>query len=181
MRELSLNILDIVFNSTKAHASLVKIELIAKDNMLSLHIDDNGDGMDKDFLMSVTDPFTTTRTTRKVGLGLPLLRMVAEQSGGTFDIQSELGTGTSLVATFEIDNIDRPPLGDLGDTMVALLSESEKTDFVLTLDLFDKKYEFDTRELKQALGGIDVTAPEILLFVGDMLTENINEIGGNKL
>lgn len=181
MRELALNILDIVENSVKANAELVKIEVIATGNLLSITIADNGCGMDEDFLSRVTDPFTTTRTTRKVGMGIPLFKMAAEMAGGEFSIKSEKGKGTTVTATFQIDNIDRAPLGDLADTMVTLLSDDFATEFLLRVEIDGEEFEFDTRELKAQLDGVPVSEPEVLLFVRDMIKENIIQIGGAKL
>lgn len=181
MRELSLNILDIVENSVKAKASLVTISIQAKDNVLSIVIDDDGSGMDKEFLARVTDPYTTTRTTRKVGMGLPLLRMITEMSGGALSITSEKGVGTRVEATFQIDNIDRPPLGDLAETMTTLLSDEFPTEFLLKMSVQGNEFDFDTRELKAELDGVPVSEPEVLLFVKDMIRENIIQIGGANL
>ena len=106
MREISLNILDIAQNSVKAEASKVEIGILAENNLLTIYVSDNGKGMSKEFLASVTDPFTTTRTTRKVGMGIPLFKMAAESTGGSFSIESELGKGTTTTATFVIDRND---------------------------------------------------------------------------
>lgn len=181
MRELALNILDIAENSVKAKATLVTISVVAEGNLLSIAIDDDGCGMDEEFLKRVEDPFTTTRTTRKVGMGVPLFKMAAEMAGGTFEIKSEKGVGTKVLATFQIDNIDREPLGNLADTMVALLSDDKPTDFLLIVSVDGNKFEFDTRELKEELDGVPVSEPEVLIFVRDMINENITQIGGAKL
>ena len=109
MRELALNILDIAENSVKAGASLVRVLVEAKDGRLTIEISDNGCGMDAEFVKRVTDPFTTTRTTRKVGMGIPLFKMAAEMADGTFSITSEKGVGTTVTATFVLDHIDRAP------------------------------------------------------------------------
>lgn len=181
MRELALNILDIVENSVKAKAKLVIIDISAKDNLLSIAITDDGCGMSKEFVEKVTDPFTTTRTTRNVGMGIPLFKMAAEMAGGDFEIHSEPLVGTAVRATFEIDHIDRAPLGDLAETMVTLLSDEIPTEYLLKMDIDGKKFEFDTRELKAELSGVSVCEPSVLLFVKDMIKENITEIGGERL
>ena len=113
MKELSLNVLDIVLNSVKAEASLVTIEILERE-MLEITIADNGCGMAPEFLARVIDPFTTTRTTRKVGLGIPLFKLAAEMAGGTFRIESEEGVGTTVCATFDPRNIDCPTWGHGG-------------------------------------------------------------------
>ena len=145
MRELALNILDIVENSVKANATLIEMDVSAKDNLLTVSVKDNGKGMSEEFLSKVTDPYTTTRTTRKVGLGLPLLKMEAEMSGGRFSISSKLGVGTVVTTDFQIDHIDRPPLGDLGETMSTLLSGEDSVDYVLTYSVNDVGFTLDTR------------------------------------
>ena len=178
MRELALNILDIVENSVKANATLVEIDVIAKDNLLTIAIKDDGKGMSKEFLAKVTDPYTTTRTTRKVGMGLPLLKMEAEMSGGSFKIESELGVGTTVTTCFEINHIDRPPLGDLGETMSTLLCNGDLVDYVLNYSVDDSGFSLDTRELKNELDGISLDEPEVLLFVKNYIIENISQIGG---
>ncbi len=179
MRELALNILDIVENSVKANATLIEIDVSAKDNLLTVSVKDNGKGMSEEFLSKVTDPYTTTRTTRKVGLGLPLLKMEAEMSGGRFSISSKLGVGTVVTTDFQIDHIDRPPLGDLGETMSTLLSGEDSVDYVLTYSVNDVGFTLDTRELKAELDGVPISEPEVLLFVKNYIRENISQIGGS--
>ena len=178
MRELALNILDIVENSVKANATLIEIGVSAKDNLLTVSVKDNGKGMSEEFLSKVTDPYTTTRTTRKVGLGLPLLKMEAEMCGGRFSISSKLGVGTIVTTDFQIDHIDRPPLGDLGETMSTLLSGEDNVDYVLTYSVNDVGFTLDTRELKAGLDGVPISEPEVLLFVKNYIRENISQIGG---
>ena len=183
MRELSLNILDIAENSVKAGASLVTIEVTAEGGTLDIVVTDDGCGMSPEFLSRVTDPFTTTRTTRKVGMGIPLFKMAAELAGGSFAITSEEGKGTRVRASFELAHIDRPPLGSLADTVTALLAESttnagREVDFVLRYRVEGREFVFDTRELRSELGGIPLDEPEILNFAANLLEENINEING---
>ena len=172
MRELSLNILDIVENSVKAEAKIVYIDVIAKDNVLTISIKDDGKGMSEEFLSRVTDPYTTTRTTRKVGMGLPFLKMEAEMAGGTFDIRSKLGEGTVVTTTFAIDHIDRPPLGDLGETRSTLISNGDEVEYVLHFVFKDTDFVFDTRELKAQLDGVPMDEPEVLLFIKNYIREN---------
>lgn len=179
MRELALNILDIAENSVKAGAKLIAVTVTAKDGILTVRIDDDGCGMDPEFAARVLDPFTTTRTTRKVGMGLPLFKMAAEMAGGELTLVTEKGKGTSVTATFVLSHIDRAPLGDLAETAVTLLADSY--DLVLTLTTEQGEYVFDSRELKSELDGISVTEPEITVFVRDMISENITAIGGNLL
>jgi len=135
MKELSLNILDITENSVKAKATLTEIIIDESDELLSLTIRDNGTGMSEEIVRSVTNPFYTTRTTRKVGMGLPLLKMAAEQTGGTLKITSsdkKGESGTRLVATFDTKSIDCMPLGDIVSTVCVLIAGSPDIDFEFT-------------------------------------------------
>ena len=176
MREIALHILDIVENSVKAKATLVEVIIEAKNNLLTVTIRDNGKGMDKEFLARVTDPFTTTRTTRKVGMGIPLLKQAAETAGGEFAITSELGKGTEVKASFVIDNIDRMPLGNVAETAVTVLNP--EVDFVWVYTVEDRTFTFDTREVREELGEIPIDSPEIVTFLKSLLIENIESING---
>ena len=179
MRESALNILDIAENSVKAKASLIEITVTAADNILTVTITDNGKGMSKDFLEKVTDPFTTTRTTRKVGMGIPLFKDAAEMTGGSFEIESEPGRGTRVTARFVIDSIDRAPLGDISDTAVTLLGPD--IDFVWVYTVNGRSFTFDTREIKAELGDIPIDSPEIISFLRNLLKENIDSINGGTV
>lgn len=181
MRELALNILDIVENSVKAQAKLVTVEISAEKNMLSIKITDDGCGMDKEMLNKVSDPYTTSRKTRNVGLGIPFFKQSAEMANGSFEIFSKYMEGTSVIATFEIDHIDRAPLGDLSQTIVTLLNEEIETEFLFKVEIDGEYFEFDTRELKAELNGISVSDPNVIVFVRDMINENLTQIGGEKL
>ena len=178
MRELSLNILDIAENSLKANATFVQIDVCAEGNLLTIEIADNGCGMTKDFLAKVADPYTTTRTTRNVGLGIPLIKMEAEMCGGSFDITSQVDVGTTVTTTFAIDHIDRPPLGDVGESVMLLLSQLGNTRIVFTYKANNQIFTFDTNELQQQLDGLPIDTPEVLLFVKQMINENITTING---
>ncbi len=173
MRELSLNVLDIAENSFKAKAKTVEVSIVQKENILTISIKDDGCGMDEDFLKKVVDPFTTTRTTRKVGMGIPLFKMVAEQSGGEFKITSEKGVGTTVTATFMIDHVDRPPLGDIADTVVSMIGNLGEAELVFYFEAFGTSFTLDTKEVKKELEGIPINTPEILVFLRDMINENI--------
>ena len=180
MIELALNILDIATNSVKAKASLVEITVKAdvNEDKLTIIIKDDGKGMSEEFVKNVTDPFTTTRTTRKVGLGVPLFKQSAEDAGGTFDIKSQLGVGTTVTATYQISSVDRMPLGDLAGTMVTLIGSDPNIEYVLNYELNGNEYVFDTREIKEVLDGVDITMPEIICYIKDMIDENLVNING---
>lgn len=178
MRELSLNILDIAQNSVKANASRISISITAENNLLTISVKDNGCGMEKDFLKKVEDPFTTTRTTRKVGMGIPLFKMAAESAGGGFKISSIPKEGTETTATFLINHIDRMPLGDVGGTMASLVLTSPDRDFSLYYRVENREFIFDTAELKEFLEGIPVESPEIIAYIKKNINENIIEVNG---
>lgn len=179
MLELSLHILDIVNNSVKAKANLIEITVFenVKDNILTIKIKDDGCGMDEEFLKDVTNPFKTTRTTRKVGMGLSLFKAAAENTGGTLTIDSEKNVGTCVDVSFVYDHIDRQPLGDMSETMVTLISGNESIDFLYTHRINEKEFVLDTREIKTVLGGeISLGSAEIVMWLKDYITEGINEI-----
>ncbi len=180
MQELSLNILDISQNSISAGASLVSVTICedTQKDILTIKIEDNGCGMSEEFLSNVTDPFTTTRTTRKVGLGIPLFKMAAESTGGSFKIESTKNVGTVVFASFGYSNIDRMPLGDIASTMATLFSTSEKTDFIYNHSYNGTSFSVDTRELKNILGDVSIAMPEIRLWVIDYINENLQNMYG---
>lgn len=172
MKELSLNILDIAKNSVTAGATLVEIFVTEDSSRLTISVKDNGCGMTPEFVARVTDPFTTTRTTRKVGLGIPLLQMEARMAGGDLTIESEVGVGTTLTAWFDSGNIDMPPLGDLVSSVVTLIQGSPEIDFLFTHTVRGEGYSLDTREVREIMGDISLAEPEVLGWLADFLTEN---------
>lgn len=180
MRELSLNVLDITENSVKAGATLITIEVIesTKDNTLMIGIYDNGKGMTEEQVKSVEDPFYTTRTTRKVGMGVPLFKMAAEMSGGRFEISSEVGVGTEVTAYFKTDSVDFVPLGDIASTIEMLVTQNTKIDFVCREKKDDREFIFDTKEIKEILGGVPLDTPEVRLWIREYLKENTDNLNG---
>jgi len=182
MKELSLNILDIAQNSITAGASLVEITVAENQDreLLTIVVRDNGRGMPPEFLARVTDPFATTRTTRPVGLGIPLLKMAAEQSGGSLLIESEEGRGTLLTATFSLGHIDRPPMGDLRGTLITLIQGAEHADFLFTHERAGQTYVLDTRELRETLGSLPLGEPEVLAWIAGYIDENESSLGSSK-
>ena len=172
MKELSLNILDIAKNSVTAGATLVEITVTETPEKLTIAVRDNGCGMSPEFLARVTDPFTTTRTTRKVGLGIPLMKMEAQQSGGDLSIESEVGLGTATTAWFDPRNIDMPPLGDVNSSILTLIQGSPDIDWLYTHSVGEASYTLDTREIREIMGDISLAEPEILAWLGEYLQEN---------
>lgn len=180
MPEISLNILDIAENSTRAGASLVSITVDADtdEDRLTVVIEDNGCGMTEEQVSHVTDPFFTTRTTRKVGLGVPFFKYAAESTGGSFSIQSHPGEGTAVTAVFALSHIDRMPLGDITATIHTLVVYHPDTDFLYTYRYNGRSFTLDTREFREVLGNIPFSAPEVSSYIMDYLTENKLETDG---
>lgn len=175
MNDLSLHILDITQNSISAGATLIRIvidENINRD-LLTITIEDNGKGMSKEMLKSVTDPFTTSRSTRKVGLGLPLFKQSAVQAGGDLVIESEEGKGTIVTATFQLSHIDRPPMGDIANILIILVSSNPNLEFWFRYIYDNEEYIFDTVEVKEALDGMAVNNPQIIKYLTELVEENI--------
>lgn len=183
MRELSLNILDVAQNSISAGASLVEINVIEQDfdSTLTIEIKDNGCGMDGETLEKVQDPFYTTRTTRKVGMGIPLFKMAAEMTGGSFEISSEVGKGTLVRAVFKTDNIDFTPLGDVDFTIVTLVTMNTAIDFIYRFKKNEKEFVLSTRQLKEILGGVPLSEPEVTVWLKDYLKEQTQIIRGGVI
>lgn len=183
MTEISLNILDVAENSTRAGAALVAITVaadFAKD-LLTVTIADDGCGMTLEQVARVTDPFFTSRTTRKVGLGVPFFKYAAESTGGSFTIDSEVGKGTTVTAVFVLSHIDRMPLGDISSTIHTLIVYHPETDFIYTYRYNDKSFCLDTREFKEILGDVPFDTPEISAYIMEYLTENKTDTDGGAV
>lgn len=177
MKDLSMHVMDILQNSTRANATEIQL-IVKKDktaDTLTFTFIDNGCGMDKDTLEKVLNPFFTTRTTRKVGLGLSLLKQNAEQSGGSLSIKSEKGVGTEVTAVFGLSNIDRPPMGDLAGTLILTISAYPDIRFIFKYLSDTIDYTFDTQEVKEVLDGVSIQEPEVIQYLKEMVQENITE------
>lgn len=175
MKELSLNILDITENSVKAKASLISISLSEDENgILTLIIADNGCGMDEETKNKVTDPFYTTRTTRKVGIGLPLLKLASEQALGEMKVESEKNVGTTVTATFDTKSIDFTPIGDMTSTIVTLILGSPEIDFEFTHTSPILNVKLFTKELREQLGDVPLDTPEVITWIREYLDEQYN-------
>ena len=183
MRDLSLHILDIMQNSITAGARniVTRVSACRKLDKLTLSVEDDGCGMDEELLKRVTDPFATTRTTRKVGLGIPLFMESARRSGGTLTIVSVKGKGTTLTADFQISHIDRPPLGDLADTVRAAILSAPDREFKLQLENGSEDFTFDSRMVRQQLGEVPIIEFEVLAWIKDYIEEGIKVIFGGVL
>ena len=178
MRELSLNVLDIAQNSVSANASLIEIEISenTSGNELLISISDNGKGMTPEQVENVRDPFFTTRTTRKVGMGIPLFRFAAEMTGGRLEIESQVGVGTRVRAYFKTDHLDFTPVGDMASTMISLITMNLHIDFVYKRKLDDKQFTVDTRQLKEILGDVPLNEPSIAMWIQQYINENTKQL-----
>lgn len=180
MRDISLHILDLAQNCIKAGASLVEIsfEYLA-DGKLQILLKDNGCGMPPDMLANVKSPFVTSRTTRKVGLGISLWTQNAEASGGWVEIQSEVGKGTEILACFDTNNIDCLPLGDIiGSFLTLLIANPDTPDFVFSVRNANASAVFDTREIRAVLGEVPLSEPSVVAWMEDSLQSELTPVFG---
>ena len=178
MKELSLNILDIAMNSVRAESKNIEIRIIETSDILEIVIKDDGFGMSANTLKKVTDPFCTTRTTRKVGLGIPFYKLAAEQTGGSLEISSVTRDefpdkcGTTVTAKFVKSHIDCLPLGDIISTVITLIQGSPDIDIIFT----HNSVSLSTKELREVLGDVPLSAPEVLAWISEYLKEQYKEI-----
>jgi hypothetical protein len=178
MKTLSDHILDIVQNSISANATLIEIivEEDKKKDLCILRIIDNGCGMNKEMLEQATNPFFTTRKTRKVGLGLSLLKQNAEMANGNLKIMSELNKGTEVEATFQHSNIDRPELGDVWNTFYLTMLGNKNIEFVYRHKTNNGEFEISSNEIKNSIEGVSMQQPEIREAITDLIRNNIKDI-----
>jgi anti-sigma regulatory factor (Ser/Thr protein kinase) len=179
MKDLSMHIMDIFQNSIGADASVISLDIVedTKENFLLIKITDNGKGMTPGMAEQATDPFFTTRSTRRVGLGLPLLKQNAERTGGSFELKSIEGKGTLVEANFKLDHLDRPVLGDVPGTFVLTATANPDIEFTYCHTKDKNTYHISTPEIRQALGDIPLNDPLAYRFVVEMINENLSEIG----
>ncbi|MBC8603796.1 ATP-binding protein [Parabacteroides acidifaciens] len=172
MNNLSFHITDITANSIRANASEIKLYIYVGNGEIVIRITDNGCGMDRETLARVTNPFYTTRTTRKVGLGIPFLIQNAEQTGGSVTITSEPGKGTEVTARFRSDNIDCPPWGDLPGTVAMLITGNPTVNVSFEYQSDDADFSVSTGEIMEILDGIPLSHPKVMLLIKEMIKEN---------
>ncbi|MDR0469668.1 MAG: ATP-binding protein [Peptococcaceae bacterium] len=173
MRELALHILDIVQNSVAAGATTVTIAVDEETDAdrLTFSIADDGRGMDEETVEKVTDPFFTTRTTRKVGLGLPLLKETSTSCNGSFSIDSRVGEGTTVTAAYQRSHIDRPPLGDIASTMLVILLGNEDIDIRYSHRKDEQMFSFESGEMKEILDGLSFQNPDVYQWLKEFLAD----------
>ncbi|HCT30535.1 MAG TPA: ATP-binding protein [Bacteroidales bacterium] len=178
MKDIALHILDIIQNSIVAKATLIEISIdedFVNDSIL-VTIKDNGCGMSKKMIEKVSDPYTTSRTTRKVGLGIPLLKQNADRTGGYLSIKSELEIGTTLIASFKPSNIDCLPMGDIAGVISLTVSGNPSIDFIYNHKINGNLYTFSTIEVKKVLGDVSIGDPSISVYLKEMIQTNLEEI-----
>lgn len=173
MRELSLHVLDVMENAVEAGASRIKIRIDedTEADCMCIEVADNGRGMTQEMVKAVLGPFVTTRTTRHVGLGLPLLAAAAHRCGGDLAIESELGKGTQVRATFRHSHVDRAPLGDMPTALMAILLARQAVDLNYAHSVDGEEFQFDTAEIRQELGDVPLTHPKVREWLYAMLQE----------
>jgi hypothetical protein len=179
VEDISLHILDIAENALKANANRIDIHVIEdiEHDRLKVQILDNGRGMDEKMVQAATDSFVTTRTERRVGLGLPLLAASARIAGGDIKIKSDPGKVTSIEADFVYNHIDRKPLGDMVRTMIVLIAGNPGIDFSYHHQKGNQSYCLDTTELRKHLEEIPINHPEVISLIKKDLTEGLKELG----
>ena len=177
MEDLSPHVLDIVENSTAAGATLVEItvRLESVRDRLRIVVRDNGRGMDEETVSKVTDPFVTSRTTRRVGLGLALFAQAAREAGGGFAVESKKGEGTTVTAEFQMSHIDCRPMGDMPATIISLIIGSPEVDLICEFDMDGVETIVDTAELKRELEGVCITSPPVLQMIREHLAAGLRE------
>jgi len=178
MEDLSLHILDVAENSVNAGATFIQISITKNtvQDLLILTIEDNGRGMPAEFVQKVLDPFCTTRTTRKVGLGLSLLAQSARETGGDIRIQSFPDKGTVVTADFRPSHIDMKPLGNIADTITTLIAGNPETDFLFRYDQDNRNYSLDTREIRAALEEVPINSADVLSAIRGDLLEALHDL-----
>ncbi len=178
MRELALHLLDIAENSVAAKAQniTIRVEEDSHKDLLRLVVQDDGVGMPPEVVAQVTDAFYTTRTTRKVGLGLPLLKLAAEACNGSLVVDSQVGKGTCITVQFQRSHIDRMPLGDLASTFLSLLITSPQIHWNFIYAVDGQVFDFDDQPIKECLDGVSLTEPDVLTFLREMLQSGVQEL-----
>lgn len=181
MKEISLHLLDIIQNSITAGANDIEISIIAEDGLLKIKISDNGKGMSKKQIDEFSGPFGTQRTTRRVGLGIPLLSEAARRANGMFNIESVVGKGTKIEAQFSIENIDRQPLGDIGETIQALILTDNTVNFRIYACSIKGLFEVDSNDLRQELENVSLANMNVLNWIVEYINQGIKQVFGGVL
>jgi len=182
MQDMAMYLLDIANNSIEAKALNIYIYLaeLEREDRLILSVTDDGCGMDQATLEKVVNPFYTTRTTRKIGLGIAFFKALADACDGKFTIESEIGKGTFIKVDIRRSHLDTPPLGDIAETILTLIQASETIEYIFRYQNDQGEYIFDTRKVKEILDGVSICEPSILLWIKDYLNDGMNRNNGGK-
>ncbi len=175
MQDMSMYCLDIVMNSIKAQATEIKITLIdsKEEDVLSLRIEDNGCGMSEAMQARVCDPFFTTRTTRKVGLGVAFFKSMAMQCEGNFELSSKENVGTMIYSSVKKSHWDAPPLGNMPETLITLIQAKENIHYIFSYQSDKGLFILDTEEIKVILDGVSLLEPSILIWIKEYVSEQL--------
>lgn len=178
MRELSLHIMDIIENGLGAGADLITLSIVEdkKKNWLKITITDNGSGIPEEMQEKVLDPFFTTRTTRRVGLGLSLIREASRRCNGEFNIKSKEGEGTEVSVSFELNHIDLAPIGNMASSLTALIMGNPDVDFVYTHEVDGNIFHLDTRQVREELEGLTLNHPEVIKYLASVIRESLTDL-----
>lgn len=174
MNTLTFHITDIASNSVRAGATRISLEITIHEDHTTIRITDNGCGMDAETVSRITNPFYTTRTTRKVGLGIPFLIQNAEQAGGHVSITSEPGKGTAVTACFITSNIDCPPMGDLPGTVAMLISGNPGINVCFSYRKEELLFEISSKDLQSVFEDIPLSHPKVILAIREMIAANLS-------
>ena len=179
MEDLSLHILDIVENAIAARAKRIEILVVEepREDRLTIEIRDDGIGMDEEVSQKAVDPFFTTRSSRRVGLGLSFMAQAAQEAGGSLRIESELGKGTKVTASFQYHHIDRKPLGSMVETMMTLLLGNPELDISYTHKKEKRSYTLSSQWLKNQFKDRSLMDPEVIQWMKRHLKEGLAQIG----
>jgi hypothetical protein len=178
MLTLAAHILDIAENSVRAGATLIEISIDedSQKDELTIEIRDDGHGMSQEVLHKVLDPFFTTKTVRRVGLGIPLLKDAAERAGGALHLISQENQGTKIKATFGLHHLDRQPLGDISSIMTILIIANSEVDFFYKYRHNDRRFEMDTREIRKEIDDLPINHPEVIKYIRGAIEEGMRDI-----
>lgn len=177
MQDIAMHLLDIVYNSIRAKASLIRIFFkdSLKDDVVVMRVEDNGIGMNEEAVKKVQNPFFTTRTTRNVGLGIPLLKIGALSCDGSFKLESKENIGTLIEATYKKTHLDTPPIGDIAETLVTLIQADENIDYEFHYENDELMFELNTFEVKELLDGVSIVEPDIIIWLKSYIKEGIGK------
>lgn len=175
MSDLAMHTLELLENSIQADATLIEVTLRQNidENKTTICVKDDGCGMDEKMVQCVADPFTTKRTSRKVGLGVSFLKQLTDLCNGSLTIESKINCGTTITATMQYDHIDVPPLGDLGEMMMIAMHGNPKIDYVFTYQFGANKFIFKSKEVKDILGCTSIDDPEVLLWIKEYINQEV--------